>query len=199
MENKKQVYLSSSIMYILVGFAGYIHQIGNYWVVLILCLLATASTLTSAFLNETSIVKDTILDWASVCAFFVLEAILTVCIEIIGIPFEGFFELLNYGVQMLGIGFIMYSIIRFTLMNTHFIKKEVIYEKEEVAAIEPINTEKEEISTMVEEAIEQETVLEEEKVDEEVEIVGQTKKEPEIIGLEYKNQEVETPYMEEEL
>lgn len=203
MENKKHVYFSSCVMYILVGFAGYISQIGSYWIVFLLCCLAAASTLTSAFLNEISIVKETLLDWVSVCVFLLLESILTICIEIVGVSYTGFFKYFNYLVQCLGIGFITYSIIRFVLMNTHFIKKEVIYEQEEIPAIETINTQKEEISTMVEEAIEQETILEtvseDEKIEGEVEIVGQTQKEPEIIGLEYKNPEIETPYMEEEL
>lgn len=202
MEKKNQIYLSAFIMYLIAGFAGYISQILGYWVVLVLSLLCAAFTMSCVFSEEKSLFKTTMFEWISVCAFAGLELILTVCISIINIPLNSALGYINLIVQTLGLLFVLYSGIKFVISYTHI--DELIKEKwsnrkssKEVIVQEESN----EFAEKVEETIASETVTEDTNLDtSDVEIVGQTEAEPEVIGIECKKEkEVETPYMEEEL
>lgn len=203
MEKKNQIYLSAFIMYLIVGFAGYINQATNYWVVLLASILVAAFTFTCTLGIDKEDIKKTRIEWISVYAFTALELLLTIFIAIAKVPSIGFFKYFNYTIQVLGSLFAIYAVIRFVISYTHidsfikekFSKKNTI--KEETVIDQPV----EEFATKVEETIAEETTIHDAQVDtSDVEIVGESKKEQEVIGIEYKTQkEVNTPYMEEEL
>ena len=211
MENKSQVYLLSFIMYLIVGLAGYINQITNYWIVLLLSFLVCAYTLGLVFLNNKELKETTKVEWISVSSFFVLEMILTVYSAVVKVPYVGFFKYFNYGVQILGLIFAIYSIVRYVLLHTSYVEliKEKIASKKESKEIKQnvmLDEVKNEIASEVQEVISEEEEkedntdvevvetenIEEEKIEEEVE--------NEVIGIEYKQEkEIPTPYMEEEI
>ena len=211
MENKSQVYLLSFIMYLIVGLAGYINQITNYWIVLLLSFLVCAYTLGLVFLNNKELKETTKVEWISVSSFFVLEMILTVYSAVVKVPYVGFFKYFNYGVQILGLIFAIYSIVRYVLLHTSYVEliKEKIASKKASKEIKQdvmLDEVKNEIASEVQEVIAEEEEkedntdvevvetenIEEEKIEEEVE--------NEVIGIEYKQEkEIPTPYMEEEI
>lgn len=210
MENKSQVYLLSFIMYLIVGFAGYINQFTNYWVVLLLSVLVCLYTLSLVFLNNKDVKETTKVEWVSVSVFFVLEMILTVYTAIVKLPYVGFFKYFNYGVQILGLGFAMYSIIRYVLSHTSYVAviKEKLESKKSIKETEQvleIDETKEEFANEIQEVIEEQEKEENanvEVVETNDSVVEEDTKEPEneVIGIEFKQEkEIPTPYMEEEV
>lgn len=214
MENKSKIYLLSFIMYLVVGLAGYVNQFTNYWIVLLFSTLVTAYTLSLVFFNNKEVKEETKVEWISVSAFFLLEMILTLYSEVIKLPYVGFFKYFNYVVQILGLGFAMYSIIRYVLSHTTYVS--MIQEKIEAKkagkqtekVVEPVENNEEvaaEIQEVVEEQAKEENadveVVETNEVEAEVEeTVEEKETENEVIGIEYKQeQEIPTPYMEEEI
>lgn len=199
MEKKSQIYLSAFLMYIIVGFAGYINQFSNYWVVFILATLVAGYAFSCIF-TDRELLQGTKIDWISLSVFYGLELILTVLIGILKLPYVGFFKYFNYTVQVLGILFVIYYIIRFVISFTKIdsIIKEKFANRRNNK--HELVVKEETIASQVEQTIESE-VKEANNFDEnDVEVVGQEVKEPEVIGIEYKKEkEPETPYMEEEL
>ena len=204
MENKNQIYLLSFIMYLVVGVAGYINQFTNYWVVLVLSVLITAYTLSLVFFNNKEVKESTKVEWMSVSAFCFIELILTIYTVVVKLPYVGVFKYVNYIVQVIGLGFAMYSIVRYVLTHTKYVdmikekveSKKVVKEATQTITETPTNSE---VATEVEETIAEETSLQ----DSDVEIVEETvneETESEVIGIEYKKEEeIKTPYMEEEI
>ena len=199
MEKKTQIYLLAFIMSAIAGFAGYINQFSNYWVVFVLSVLVAGYTLSSV-LTDKELFDETKKDWISISIFFGLEVILTILIGIVKLPYVGFFRYFNYAVQLLGIGFMIYSIVRFVLSFVDF--KELIKVKEKIVKETKKSVKQEvvlkegKVTSKVEEIIETEEVVEEKEIESFEEVNSQ----PEVIEIEYKKEkEIETPYMEEEL
>jgi glucan phosphoethanolaminetransferase (alkaline phosphatase superfamily) len=203
MEKRKEVCLLSVVMYAIVGFAGYINQASNYWFVFVLSLLAMALTLSNVFFEEKEVREATRFEWISVISFFVLEAILTVCISILKMPHIGFLAQFNLGVQTLGMIFTMIAIIKYVLLTTRFhvaIKEGIKTRKNHKVTMNIEETS--EIASKVEETIAQEEVKEElEPVQEAVyEFTNEEEQEVEVVGIGLKEEPViATPYMEEEI
>ena len=132
--------------------------------------------------------------------FLALEVALTLCIAVIKVPYTGFFKYFNYTVQGLGLGFAIYSIIRFVLSYTSIIGliNEKLANRRVNKKSKILRNEEKPVSSKVEETIAKETNIDD--IDTDVEFVSKASKEPEVIGIEYiKEKEVSTPYMEEEL
>ena len=209
MEKKYQVYLASFLMYVISGFAGYIYQASSYWTVALLVVLATLFMVASFLGLDEESKNSTKVQWISACSFAFIELVLTVCIEIIKLPFVGIFKYVNYGVQIAGILFIMYLVIYLVFTYTNIkntfgevaeIVKKTKSKKEKAEVLE--SKQESEVAVQVEETIKEETPVNEEEFSmEDIEIVGQAKEtETEVLGIEFKEEEeIETPYMEEEL
>lgn len=202
MSKKNQIYLVSFIMYLVVGLSGYIAKLSNFWMVLIINVLLCAYTLLNVFSKEENVFKKTMVEWISVCAFTLLETIVVVGAEVFNFSFVGAFRYFNYVVQILGLLFAMYAIVKFVINNTDYyqlIKSK--FSKKEVKHEIVVANENNEVATKVEEVIEEEVVVEEkEDTLDDIDIIGEDNTETEVIGIELKKEEtIETPYMEEEI
>lgn len=194
MEKKTQIYLSGFAMSAVVGFAGYINQFSSYWVVFILSILIAGYALSSIFTDK-ELFNETKFNWISICAFLGLEVLLTVLIGIAKLPYVGFFKYFNYGVQLLGIAFMIYYVAIFIISfaNLKELLKEKLSKKEEVK--HDVVVKEETTSNNVEEVIQSE-----ENVENDVEVFEETISEPQVMEIGYKKEkEIDTPYMEEEL
>ena len=205
MERKVQVCLSAIIMYAIVGFAGSINQVSNYWFVFILSLLVTMLTLSNIFFTDEELKKSTRFEWISVCAFFVVEIALTICIGILKLPFIGFFGIFNLSIQAIGLLFTIVGIIRFGLVHTRIIEaiKSIRIKKQDVK-MNIVNEEvlNEEVAIKVEEAIVSEEVQDEfiEAQEEVYESVAEEVIQEDVLGIALQEElEIVTPYMEEEM
>jgi len=206
MSKKNQVYLSAFLMYLVAGLAGYINDFASYWMVLLISGLITVYTMLNAFSKEENVSSETKVDWISVCAFFGLEVIITLCVCVWGVSYVGFFKYFNYAVQILGLLFAIYAIIKYVIANTSYyetIKNKIStskQDKHEIVVME--ETKNSQVVEKVEEVIAQETHKEElhEELDD-IDIVEQnSNNESEVIEIECKKEEeVVTPYMEEEI
>ena len=205
MTKRNQIYLSAFLMYLVVGLAGYLTDISSYWMVLLVSALLCAYTLLNVFDKDEELVKDTMVEWTSVCGFLGLEAIIAICVCVFNVKYSGFFKFFNYGSQILGLLFAGYSIIKYVLLNTETygyvkgkfkkeVKEEVILETKEV---------ENEVALEVQKTIAQEEVKEEFNMDidvSDVEVVGEESKEEENVKtIELMKEEIVTPYMEEEI
>jgi len=197
MSGKNQVYLAGLVMYLVASIAGTF--INHYWLVLIASILIVMFTVSRVFSdNDTENLKDTLkFDWISIFAFAGVELVLTCLISLLSLPLVGFVGYLNFLTQIAGYFFIGYAIIRYTLANTEivsFVKNKFKFKKEEIVVSEEIVNE--EVANKVEEVIKEETPVE---VFEDINDVEEIK-EPEIMTIEYKKEEeIVTPYMEEEI
>lgn len=202
MEKKYQIYLASFLMYVIAGFAGYVYQASSYWIVALLTILATLF-MVSCFLGlDQETKQNTKIQWISAFAFAGVELGLTVCVELVKLPFTSVFKYVNYAIQILGFLFVIYLVAYIVISYTHINEKiiERIKNKKTVKT-EVLESEQSDVAVQVEETIKEETpVNEEENPMEDVEVVGETKdEEPEVLGIEFKEEdEIETPYMEEE-
>ncbi len=205
MEKKYQIYLAAFLMYVVAGFAGFIYLASNYWVVAIITGLAALFMVACLLGIDAETKNSTRIQWISTFAFVVAQLALTICIEIIKLPFVGVFKYINYGVQILGVLFIMYLVVYLTINYTRIDKTIVELIKNRKAEKTEIleSTETNEVATQVEEVINQEEPVSEEEFSmEDIEIVGEPEEqeEPEVLGIEFKEEdEIATPYMEEEL
>lgn len=207
MEKKNQIYLSAFIVYLLVGFAGYINQFVSYWLLFALMALITVYTLLSAFLDDKEIRGSSKVEWLSVCVLLGLELVLTIGLYT-SFSTSVVFKYLNYITQVLGLGLVGYSIVRYVI--SHITLHEIVKDKWSARKTKNNSsqlmeeTHKEEVANKVEETITQETALQETETPESVitnEVVSDTENtdlEPGIIEIECK-QEITTPYMEEEI
>ena len=206
MAKKNQIYLSAFIMYLVAGFAGYLTNISSYWMVLMVSALLCAYTLLNVFSKEDNLREETMVEWISVCGFLGLEAIITLCVCVFNVRYVGFFKYFNYGVQILGLLFVGYSLVKYVLTHTEtygYVKNKFSKAKKEEEVIvtkeEPVN----EVALEVQEVIAKEEVKEDINLDidtSDIEIVGETAQEDNSVkSLELKTAEIETPYMEEEI
>ena len=203
MEKRSEVCLSAIIMYVIVGFAGYINQVSNYWIVLALSFLSVIMVLSSVLFDPKEVREGTKVEWISVLAFFVMEAILTFCIEVLKLPYVGFFGFFNLVVQSTGLLFIIYVTVRYVLSYTRINKtiRETIKNRKASKMNAATTVVNEEVAAKVEEAIAEETAEELVETQEEVyDFTAETENETEVIGIELKEEpEISTPYMEEEM
>ena len=203
MGKRNQVCLAAIIMYAIAGFAGYISQISNYWMVLILSFLAVVLVLSSVLFDPREVRNSTRIEWISTLAFFAMEVILTFCIEVFKLPYVGFFGYFNLIVQSLGLLFVIYGIVSSVVSYTgiHKTIKEYIENRKSARINVTTTVANEEIAAKVEEAITEETNNELVEAQEEVyDFTSEEEKEPEVIGIELKEEpEIVTPYMEEEM
>ena len=204
MTKKNQIYLPAFIMYIIAALGTVIYNWTNdYWLVAVVSLIVTGFTLFTVFTNKEETMNSTMFDWISVCALAAFQVVLTICVSILHMPFVGFLRYFNYGVQIAGYILIGYAAVRFVLEYTSAIEKVRNYFKNRKAnKSQKIENSNEEVANKVEEAISSEKVNEETTDTSDVEVIGtsQEEKEPEIIGIELKEEKEEpTPYMEEEL
>lgn len=192
MERKSQIYVATLLMCLLAGFAGYINQISNYWLVLFLSLLLAGFTVSCMLGEKKENLKESRFYWLTTFVFTGFEVILTICISLIQIKVTGVFKYINYFIQAAGLLLSIYLIVVYVLKVTNL--TTLIKER--------IETKKEETKVEIEkESVKEETVVNEEKNDDldDIEIVGENKKEAEVIGIECKKEEIKTPYMEEEI
>ena len=204
MENKNQIYLLSFIMYLIVGLAGYINQFFNYWLVLVASILVTAYTLSLVFFNSKEVKEETKFEWVSVSAFCCVEVIVAIYVAVVKVPYVGIFKYTNYLIQILGLGFAMYAVIRYVLTHTSYVSmiKEKINEKQTLKStsqtVDKVEENKE-VTSEIKETIKEETTIE----NTEVEVVTEPEAEEnenEVIGIEcIQEEEIKTPYMEEEI
>ena len=204
MEKRNQVCLSAAIMYAVAGFAGYINEISNYWIVLVLSFLAVLLVLSSVLFDPQEVRDTTKIEWISAVAFFAVEIILTMCIEVLKLPYVGFFGFFNLTIQSLGLVFIIYAIVKSVISYTgihNTIKEFLINRKTTKVKTTTTTVVNEEIATKVEEAIAEETTQELVEEQETVyDFTEESEKEPEVIGIELREEtEIATPYMEEEM
>ncbi len=202
MEKRSEICLSAIIMYAVVGFAGYINQVSNYWIVLALSFLSVLLVLSSVLFDPKEVRDSTRVEWISVLSFFALELILTLCIEVFNVPYAGLFGFFNLAVQSLGLLFIIYVTVRYVVAYTgiHKTIKETINSRK-VSKMDTAPVANEELAAKVEEAIAEETSEELVETQEEVyDFTAETENETEVIGIELKEEpEIATPYMEEEM
>ena len=205
MENKNQIYLAGMFMYVIATLSGIIGGYFTYWTVFALSLIVLTFTITRVFGNDETTFKSTMFDWISICSFAFLITILTILIALFRLPFTGFIAYIAYAIQLIGFGFICYSIVRFVVSYTKINEKianKYNSLKEAKAAKKNANLElKEETTNNVGEVVE-ETITTETNVDSsEVEVVEEAITTPEVVTIECKKEEptIETPYMEEEI
>ena len=205
MAKKNQIYLSAFLMYLVVGLAGYLTDISSYWMVLIVSALLCAYTLLNVFDKDEDLKKETIVEWTSVCGFLGLEAIITLCVCVFNVRYSGFFKFFNYGTQILGLLFVGYSLVKYVLLNTEtygYVKSKFKKEAKQDVVVEAQESENE-VAIEVQETIAKEEVKEEFNMDidvSDVEIVGEKPNEEESVKtIELMKEEIETPYMEEEM
>lgn len=204
MKEKNQVCLSAVMMFAVAGFAGYISQISNYWFVFIFSVLITLLTLSSVLFDGKELRTATRFEWISICAFFGLETILTFCISVLKLPYSKWLVTFSLFVQAAGLLLLMFSIIRYVLAYTkiHVSIKEMINNRKSMKMTVDSSNSQQEVASQVEETIASEEVKEElvESQQEVYEFVDEVSKEPEVIGIELKEEpEIATPYMEEEM
>ena len=177
MTKKNQIYLSAFIMYLMVGLSAYLVKVTNYWTVFIISVLLCLYTLINTFSKEENLANETKVEWISVSAFVVLEAVLAISVTYF--PSAGFVRSLDYTIQLLGLLFVGYSMVRYVLANTEtysYVKSKFTKSTKEEVAIEneePVN----EVAIEVQETIAQEEVKEEFDMNidvDDVEVVGET-------------------------
>ena len=201
MEKKYQIYLASFLMYVIAGFAGYVYQASSYWIVGLITILASLFMVASLLGLDEETKNNTKVQWISAFAFAGAELGLTVCVELIKLSFTGVFKYINYGFQILGFLFIIYLVgyivITYTKINETVVSK---IKNRKAVKTEVLEKQESEVAEKVEEVIKEETPVNQELAAEDVEIVGQNQEsETEVLGIEFKEEdEIETPYMEEE-
>lgn len=207
MERKSQIYLTTIIMYAISGFSGYIHKTTNYWFVFILSVLVALLTLSNIVFEEKEFKRSVRVELVGVCSFLAIQTLLTVAIEMVKLPYFGWFLTVVYLVQLLGLLLTIAAIVKYTLYSTKIhvtIKEAINSRKTKGAKIQTVEvTHQDTIAKQVEEVIQEETVIEtlESSQQETVyDFAEDEEKEPEVIGIEFKEESImETPYMEEEM
>lgn len=204
MERKSQIYLTTIIMYAIAGFSGYINRTTNYWFVFILSLLVALLTLSNIVFEDKELKKSMRVEFIGVCSFMAIQTLLTIAIELVKLPYFGWFRIVNYAVQVLGLLLTIAAIVKYTLYatNIHITIKDGIasYKSSKSNSKEAIR--EEEMAEQVEEIKEEENIIEtiDSSEQESVYDFVEEEKEPEVIGIELKEEpDMETPYMEEEM